>query len=228
MYNELLGFDIRLCAEDYMEERWDQESKTTFLLKPEINWILSVDTWVWPSVFSLADNKLEKLTGYVPKYLPFQGMIKVKPSDFRHQNTSLWPNLEEMKACYFKCIKQGNKLPKNAIPIAVELVTKEPCMFYEYWRAVLDPALPLDSLPKEWQFLGYDIADQYMVSGLSNCGYDKNEKILIQKTWSSRLNEYGLLETLEDAVQFKELSDQRVPEHVPFYVYGLFRDPSVL
>jgi hypothetical protein len=38
-----------------------------------------------------------------------------------------------------------------------------------------------------------------------------------------RINDFGLLQTQEDAVAFMEISNLRVPEHAPFWVYGLYR-----
>jgi hypothetical protein len=86
-------------------------------------------------------------------------------------------------------------------------------------------ALPKNVDFKDWVFLGYDVTDS-MYSGLVNCGYTEDEKPILQETWVPRLNEYGLLRNLEDAVEFKEMTNKRVPEHAPFFVYKLFRDPN--
>jgi hypothetical protein len=32
-----------------------------------------------------------------------------------------------------------------------------------------------------------------------------------------------LLKTLEDAVEFREVCDRRVPEHSPFWIFGVSR-----
>jgi hypothetical protein len=43
--------------------------------------------------------------------------------------------------------------------------------------------------------------------------------------WGDRLNLFGLLATLEDAVAFRQVCDERVAEHAPFWVYAPWRLP---
>jgi hypothetical protein len=215
MRTELLGFDIRLRAEDYVEVRWDQNSRAIYLLRPEIKWPLSVDQMAWPSFFRYSKSR-------GPGYLKLEETIDVTPSNTRHGALELWPSLEEMRACISQ---QPVKPRKKGIEIAVMLLADEPSLSREYWRAVLDPPLSPNEPPKGWEFLGYDIADEYMLSGLTNCGYSEDEKSSLKQKWSNRLNEFGLLTTLEDASEFKKITDQRVPEHSPFFIYSLFSAP---
>ncbi len=72
-----------------------------------------------------------------------------------------------------------------------------------------------------WTFLGFDVADG-ITSGLSNCGYGKEEVDSLRATWGPRLNELGLFDSPDDAVRFRDLTNARVPEHAPFSVYGLW------
>jgi hypothetical protein len=78
---------------------------------------------------------------------------------------------------------------------------------------VLDPS---------WSFLGYDVAGDVELSGLSNCGYDGEGVDALRTTWSPRLNEHGLIENLDDALELRTITDARVPEHAPFGVIGLW------
>jgi hypothetical protein len=75
-----------------------------------------------------------------------------------------------------------------------------------------------------WELLGYDVADP-TISGLSNCGYDPSEQARLAPEWSNRLNEHHLIADLDDAYAFLEITNQRVPEHAPFFVLGLWRVP---
>ena len=75
---------------------------------------------------------------------------------------------------------------------------------------------------------GYDVADHGLTGGLSNCGYGAAEKPDWRRTWSHRLNDHGLLTTLADADAFAEACDRRVPEHAPFFAFGLFADLAAL
>ena len=73
----------------------------------------------------------------------------------------------------------------------------------------------------DWVFLGFDVADG-STSGLSNCGYDASEARILRPVWGPRLNEHGLFVDIADALSFRRLTNERVPEHAPFYVYGIW------
>lgn len=218
MNKELLGFDIRLCFEEYAELIWGKKRRDIHLLSPEIKWPLSVDEMVWPSFFRYIGAG-----DYEAPYFRVNGAIEIKPRDFRQEALGLWSRLDEMKACF---LRREENLERRGISIAVELLSDFKTLEADdYWSAVLNPHLSVSEIPNDWQFLGYDVADRYMLSGLSNCGYSVDEKVALQEQWSYRLNEYGLLMSLEDAIEFKNLTNERVPEHTPFYIYSLIREP---
>jgi hypothetical protein len=79
-------------------------------------------------------------------------------------------------------------------------------------------------VPSSWHFLGYDVADQWLVSGLSNCGYIEDEREEWRLKWSRRINNLHLLLDVDDAHEFAQATNQRVAEHAPFYVYGLWKE----
>jgi hypothetical protein len=76
-----------------------------------------------------------------------------------------------------------------------------------------------------WEFLGFDVADG-SISGLSNCGYQNDEASALRPAWTPRLNDHGLFQDVVDAAAFRDLTNARVPEHAPFFVYGLWVVPS--
>lgn len=78
----------------------------------------------------------------------------------------------------------------------------------------------------EWYLLGYDVADAWQVSGLTNCGYSPEEKAALAQTWKPRLTANGLLRTLAWAKEFVAVANGRVTEHAPFFVYEV-RSPDV-
>ena len=98
-----------------------------------------------------------------------------------------------------------------AITLQKELYRKE---FSSWGLGAVDVA---------WKFLGYDIADQGMLSGLSNCMYSEKEIAILKSVWSADLNQYDLFSDIACAVKFRTLTELRVPEHSPFAVYGLYR-----
>ena len=59
-------------------------------------------------------------------------------------------------------------------------------------------------------------------SGLSNCGYTDAGAASLRSQWAGLLNEHHLLGDLEKAFEFRDLSERRVPEHTPFFVFGLW------
>jgi len=75
----------------------------------------------------------------------------------------------------------------------------------------------------EVELLGYDVADDVMTSGLSNCGYSDEEKERLRPVWAPQLNRFHLFDRANLALQFKGITEARVPEHAPFFVFGLYR-----
>ena len=73
--------------------------------------------------------------------------------------------------------------------------------------------------------LGYDVADFGGTSGLSNCGFQKDEVALLRLRYAKAINAHGLFERFEDADSYRENCDSRVEEHAPFYVYGVYVRP---
>lgn len=83
-------------------------------------------------------------------------------------------------------------------------------------------AIALVSPAPEWVFYGYDIADESMISGLCNCGYSPEEMAELAPKWSERINEWGLIPDINDALEFQALTNTRVQEHAPFLIYGVY------
>jgi len=202
-HRKLLGFDIRQCPGDYLLTDWNRES---FLLKPDIKRPLSVDTDIWPSVFDDFEES------EIPKH-------SLRPSVW------VWFDLKAMEAFFMGQNKVQNR---RGVRLGVELIIEKPLHGDDFWEGVLGPYSPLSpgKIPSSWMPLGYDVADRYQVSGLSNCAYEQSEKGSLQSTWESRLNEHGLFHKQDDAISFRDITDKRVQDHAPFYVYALFRDPA--
>ncbi len=76
--------------------------------------------------------------------------------------------------------------------------------------------------PPEWELLGYDVSDGFLLSGLSNCGYREDESEELKRKFGGNLNQYHLFGDLEAAREFREIRNEQVPEHAPFFVYGLW------
>ena len=73
-----------------------------------------------------------------------------------------------------------------------------------------------------WSHLGYDVSDEGLLSGLSNCGYGEGEVGAMRAKWGPDLNDRHLFRDAARALEFRTITDERVPEHAPFFVYGLY------
>ena len=138
-------------------------------------------------------------------------------------------DLEKLRTCYhaYRALAPGGVLV--GIELLSERAAEGPSIPYELPEGIqcglwLDPTVP-DRVPEGSTLLGYDVATAGWSSGLNSIGYTEEEIRDLAPVWAPRLNSFGLLSTLEDAVAFRQVSDQRVPFHAPFWVYALWRLP---
>jgi hypothetical protein len=71
--------------------------------------------------------------------------------------------------------------------------------------------------------LGYDVADYDLLGGLTNCGYTPEEAESLAPVWVPLLNEWHLFGKPEAATAYAAVTAQRVPEHAPFFGYGIYQ-----
>ncbi len=202
--SRLLGFDARNI--DSERTPWPLDMRQEYSLRPEIECPLSVDTVVWPTYFSY-HSELDDLLGREPTSL-----IDSDPDC----SGGLWLSLDRMKRRLYE-------RARPAMLLAVELFAPAETTVREFPSSLIYSQLDPLILPTGSLLLGYDVADAGFCSGLSNCGYSDEETRTPRPEWAKRINDFGLLRTQEGAVAFIEISNQRVPEHAPFWVYGLHR-----
>ena len=73
-----------------------------------------------------------------------------------------------------------------------------------------------------YDLLGYDVADYGLLGGLTNCGYTPEEAASLEPVWAPLLNKWHLFGNPEDATAFAAVTEKRVPEHAPFFTYGIY------
>jgi hypothetical protein len=83
-----------------------------------------------------------------------------------------------------------------------------------------DPSAPTS---ERYDLLGYDVADYDLLGGLTNCGYTPEEAASLAPVWAPRLNEWHLFGNPGDAVAYAAVTARRVPEHAPFFGYGIYQ-----
>lgn len=197
----MLGFDAR--------ERWCPASRlfpperaARFLLREDVDKVLSADVMVWPTVFADSDVghlALEDLSlgaGGVPRPGWVGGL------------QGLWRSLAELDAA----LDAAPSLPGPCDVVAFAARSHP--------RPDLGPADP-PSPGAAWRILGYDVVDAWLLSGLSNCGFEPAELPDLRRRWRPHLNRAHLFEAVESADRFRRECDARVPEHAPFMVCGL-------
>jgi hypothetical protein len=217
-----LGYDIRLCADAYLPQYWINDHREHYLLRPEIEWPLSFDPMVWPSIFeSPSEMQIPGVEDWWPERPP---TIVAEPVNKRYDTfMDLWPELDEMLAVFREHASPG----ACGVPVAVDMIGDTvPGSDVAPW-ANFDTAVPVQSRPGNWIFLGYDVCDFGWISGLSNCGAALGEMQQLSRDWKDRLNEFGLFLSAADAGEYCGVTDQRVPSHAPFHAFALYRAPGV-
>jgi hypothetical protein len=201
----LLGFDVR---EMFLSstQTWDLARRDAYLLRGDVRKPLSVDSMVWPSVFGdgLSDRERERIqldAMHLPKWRgPHQG---------------LWDDLTRMQASL------GPLASLEHCTVAISWVSTDGFLAPPGDAGPYRERIKPPTSSAEWRVLGFDVADAGFTSGLANCGYRPAEVAAIRDSWASDLNDHHLFTNVDRAFAFKALTDRRVPEHAPFFVYKL-------
>jgi len=187
-----------------------------FLLRPDVEWPLSIDQGVWPSVF------YEK-----PVESPDESSSTIEIDHAFHNQCEV--NLEQLRTYY----DSHRMFAPSGVFTAVELLSEKEAngdsMSYLIDGNIqcaipLGPTTP-ERPPDGSVLLGYDVADAGRISGLANCGYTDEQARDLRPVWAQALNSFGLLKTMEEAIRFRAVCDRRVCEHAPFWIYALWRLP---
>jgi hypothetical protein len=213
----LIRFDVRAAKEQYVSQRWDAKARAGYLLRQDIEWPLSVDRRVWPSVFYARTDRRPEWESYAT--------IEVDP---RTDGGRYWLDLADMRASY----ERHRALVPDGVFVGLELLTEKEVdgdtILYmdegSQCGITLPPTVP-ERPPEGSALLGYDVAGAALISGLANTEYTEEELRDLAPVWSNRLNSFGLLDTVEDAVTFRQVSDERDPGYAPFWIYALWRLP---
>jgi hypothetical protein len=83
------------------------------------------------------------------------------------------------------------------------------------------PVVPAE-IDGSWERLGYDVADVNLTTGLSDGVLEPDTAERLRSQWQDHLNQYHLFENPNKALEYIGVANERVPSHVPFYVYGLY------
>lgn len=197
----IVGYDAR----EYwmtLDDGWTDQRKQGFLYRLDIVKPLSADTRVWPSIFKAEE----------------------RPSPSNHVGfQSSWADLFHLRNEVTDAFRI--KPMRAWRMIAITLMLGE----YSHadrvpWNVRLPPVNP-DHRDATWTLLGYDVCDQWLLSALSNCGFlpGLDDVVSLRLKWGPMLNEYHLFRELEEAIEFKRFSDERLrDDHAPCFVFGIW------
>lgn len=93
------------------------------------------------------------------------------------------------------------------------------------------PPVPFPDLaePPDWERwvrIGYDVGDFVMLSGLMNCAWKPSDRLEWAGRWGPHLNGAHLVISVDHALQMAKEMGRRVPEHAPFFAYGIYVAPG--
>lgn len=187
----VLGYDIReaWCS---MERLWPRPRRDLYLLRNDVVKPLSVDVIVWPTVF--ADGQVEAC--HLDE--PHLGNAGAARPSFVGPCQSLWTDLGAME-------RAAPLVPSAVIAVIASLDD--------------DEFIPLRASPAaRWDSLGFDVADPFLLSGLTNCGRG-HDREFEREEFGGQLNEHHLFRARDAAVRYAAQCSERIKEHAPFAVY---------
>jgi hypothetical protein len=197
----LLGYDVRMMQPAKIGS-WTEDRKRAYLLKQDVEFVLSTDVHVWPSLFT-------------------RNEFIVAGSESANTALFLWRELSRLVKYVEK--SGGDRLAGcycKAIAIGLVLSTLSSAE-RQQWQPMLWSTIPA-TVESRWTLLGYDVSDTALLSSLSNCAYSPSEARELGAQFAEQLNSYHLFNSLKSAQTFSRESNRRVPEHAPFFVFSLY------
>lgn len=193
---KLLGFDIREMWLGMSD--WPQLRQKECLIKRNIEKPLSVDTEVWQSIFDI--NPIVTLP------------------DFRGRVQFLWEAIVKMRQYFTHISSVSQPSWTIAVTLYFDLLTIDE---RSAW-GTLD-FVSFNATNYSAKFIGYDVADRFLLSGLmNNCRYNASDRAILEQKWGEHLNKYHLFTDYDLANEFRQFINPLVPEHAPFFVHGLY------
>jgi hypothetical protein len=217
MHEFLLGFDARQAPQPGAPT-WTEERRWQFLLRLDVAAPCSIDRRVWASVFDLHADLRPAYTGIWEE---------------------VWEDLRGLEACVTQAAGGLGAFWIVAFALMRHVWSREQQAALEQFLGFLKAGdaqgaariaartggiCTPDTVAPNWSLLGYDVADLGLTSGLTNMGFlpGVDDVDALRLRWRPHINASHLFDDLSQAIEFKNFSNQRVPEHAPFFVYGLW------
>jgi hypothetical protein len=172
-----LGFDVRLDPANFARG-WSAARRTQFLLRDDIDVPISIDPMVWPSKFW--QRHVPPGIG-IPRH---PGTVVVPDGTPGYTSLGLWIDFDELRR-----FTSGVRVSiEGGVLIAILAWPGD-------GRDIFGPSPATTGSPPDiadWTTLGFDVADDSFVSGLTNCGYEVDERPGLAAAWKAYLNQHGL------------------------------------
>lgn len=199
-----LGFD----AKNTRAYSWDMSRRNIFLLNKNCLLPKSVDDSVWSSVLD-NDEKPNQINAIFQDY--YVNLAELEQASTGTDSIITAVSLE-LDSCSNASLSEWNRY----------LFGKQEDALLDDERINIPPVCVPSIMPSEFEFIGYDIADFWGLSGLMNCavndGMDDNQEA---NKITPLLNEHHLFESFEKANEYALYLNELVKEHAPFFVYSL-------
>jgi len=209
----LIGYDARTMY-DVPDWTWTPERRANYLLRHDVERPFSTDVMVWPDVFSA-----DKLT--VPDWHGIRQETWADLANMKQHIHDGWG--DDWKPCRMIAITMLRQHESERWPMFGYIPQEDGGQIpFGYEDAVKH--LAPRTLDDTWSLLGYDVSDPFLLSGLMNCGYVSDS---LRERFAGYLNDYHLFTDLDAAFEFRAMSNERVREHAPFYVYGIYWHSSI-
>lgn len=215
---QMVGFDARELWLD-TSSHWNQMMRHMYLLRPETIKPLSVDNYVWYSVFSektiprIWENKELQAVYHTEEWRhTFSDNNRLQKPDL-YQPRRVWTNLDSLMG-YLKQNWQQDWKPCAIIAIQELMLADE--------TYSVELQVKPDSIREDWKLLGYDIADYELYSGLCDGEITDRLSTQIKPEWKENLNDFHLFTNPDIALDYISFANARNPSHMPYYVYALY------
>jgi len=199
----VLGYDAREPPRR-LAGAWPPERKEGFLYRLDVDSPLSADPDVWPPVF----DELPAWTGRVQGL--WEDLSRLREAVRGIESCWLVAFAVDLASCSERAEKALEEYLRGVSPEGQPGPYPEP-------EEIAHP----DSLDSAWEWLGCDVSDFFGTSGLANAGFPDMDAL--RPEWGRRLNRHHLFDSIAGARAFQALADERVSEHAPFFVMGLWR-----
>lgn len=193
----LLGFAAR-DSEVFIAKDGASPIDAQYLIRPDIQCPLSVDTAVWQSVFD--------------KHKRF---VQQPEMDYVRDVWANYTDLEQAAASTF----EDRCPPLWFVAFASVWNDAHPSLGLQQTLQIRP-----ETIGTNWIFLGYDVADEGLTSGLTNCVslIRPHDFAAERLAFMNQINTFHLFHEYEHAAEYKSFADRWFESHAPFFVIGIW------